>query len=95
MTSLVARHTPVHRGTAAWSAILPGQPAPVVLEQDQTADFVLVGGGFHDWLLRVPRIVDNVPGRGKLGMRMQCIVRKREYDQMVDMTGGARAPENG
>ncbi|MGL4309901.1 MAG: NAD(P)/FAD-dependent oxidoreductase [Paracoccaceae bacterium] len=46
MTTLVARRTPVHRGTAAWSAILPGQLAPVVLEQDQTADFVLVGGGF-------------------------------------------------
>lgn len=46
MTALIARRTPVHRGPAAWSAILPGQPAPVVLDQDLVADFVLVGGGF-------------------------------------------------
>lgn len=46
MTAYTARRTPVHRGPAAWSAILPGQPAPVVLEGDRTADFVLVGGGF-------------------------------------------------
>lgn len=37
---------PVHRGPAAWSAILPGQPAPVGLDCDVTADFALVGGGF-------------------------------------------------
>ena len=41
-----ARRTPVHRGPAAWSAILPGQPAPVVLEGDRCADFAVVGGGF-------------------------------------------------
>ncbi len=46
MTAYAARRTPVHRGPAAWSAILPGQPAPVVLDGDRTADFVLVGGGF-------------------------------------------------
>ncbi len=46
MTSYTARRTPVHRGPAAWSAILPGQPAPVPLQGDGTADFVLVGGGF-------------------------------------------------
>ena len=46
MTTLTARRTPVHRGPAAWSAILPGQPAPVTLDGDQTADFVVVGGGF-------------------------------------------------
>lgn len=46
MTSLAARRTPVHRGPAAWSAILPGQAAPQPLGADRSADFVLVGGGF-------------------------------------------------
>lgn len=46
MTRYEARRTPVHKGPAAWSAILPGQPAPVPLDGDMTADFVLVGGGF-------------------------------------------------
>ena len=46
MTALKARRTPVHRGPAGWSAILPGQPAPVVLDRDLTADFAVVGGGF-------------------------------------------------
>ncbi|NEY90286.1 NAD(P)/FAD-dependent oxidoreductase [Tabrizicola oligotrophica] len=46
MTGYTARRTPVHRGPAAWSAILPGQPAPVTLDGDLTVDFALVGGGF-------------------------------------------------
>ncbi|WP_413874212.1 NAD(P)/FAD-dependent oxidoreductase [Albidovulum sp.] len=46
MTTYVARRTPVHRGPAAWSAILPGQPAPVALTGDRTADFAVIGGGF-------------------------------------------------
>lgn len=46
MQALTARRTPVHRGPAGWSAILPGQPAPEVLEGDLTADFAVVGGGF-------------------------------------------------
>ena len=46
MTRIEARRTPVQRGTAAWSAILPGQPAPVPLAGDLTADFAVVGGGF-------------------------------------------------
>lgn len=46
MNQYAARRRPVHRGQAGWSAILPGQPAPEVLEGDLTADFVLVGGGF-------------------------------------------------
>ena len=46
MTSHAARRTPVHRGPAAWSAILPGQPAPVTLDGDRPADFAIVGGGF-------------------------------------------------
>lgn len=46
MTSYTARRTPVHRGPAAWSAILPGQPAPVTLPGDLTVDVAIVGGGF-------------------------------------------------
>lgn len=46
MTTFTARRTPVHRGPAAWSAILPGQPAPVPLPGDQTVDVAIIGGGF-------------------------------------------------
>ncbi|MFD1807060.1 NAD(P)/FAD-dependent oxidoreductase [Gemmobacter lanyuensis] len=46
MTTYAARRTPVHLGPAAWSVLLPGQPAPEVLTGDLGADFVLVGGGF-------------------------------------------------
>lgn len=46
MTAYSARRTPVHRGPAAWSAILPGQPATVPLDGDVTVDFAMVGAGF-------------------------------------------------
>ena len=46
MTRYKARRTPVQRGVAAWSALLSGQPAPVALDGDRTADFAIVGGGF-------------------------------------------------
>jgi glycine/D-amino acid oxidase-like deaminating enzyme len=46
MTAYAARRTPVHRGPAGWSAILPGQPAPVALPGDLTVDFAMVGAGF-------------------------------------------------
>ncbi|MES2913706.1 MAG: FAD-binding oxidoreductase [Pseudomonadota bacterium] len=46
MTTFTARRTPVHKGPAAWSAILPGQPAPVPLPGDQTVDVAIIGGGF-------------------------------------------------
>lgn len=46
MTRHEARRTPVHKGPAAWSAILPGQPAPVPLPGDQTVDVAIIGGGF-------------------------------------------------
>lgn len=46
MTSYKARRTPVQKGAAAWSAILPAQPAPVALDGDRTADFAVIGGGF-------------------------------------------------
>jgi glycine/D-amino acid oxidase-like deaminating enzyme len=41
-----ARHVPLHRGLAGWSAILPGQTPPQPLEADITADVVVVGAGF-------------------------------------------------
>ena len=41
-----AKRTPVHKGQAAWSAILPGQPAPVSLAGDASVDVAIVGGGF-------------------------------------------------
>lgn len=46
MTVHAAQRTPHHKGPAAWSAILPGQPAPVPLTSDQTVDIAIVGGGF-------------------------------------------------
>ena len=46
MTGIKARRTPVHRGPAAWSAILSGQPAPMPLPGDQTVDVAIIGGGF-------------------------------------------------
>ena len=46
MNSFTARRTPVHRGPAAWSAILPGQPAPLPLPGDVSVDIAIIGGGF-------------------------------------------------
>lgn len=46
MTRYVAKRLPVHRGPAAWNAILGPQPEPQELDGDLTADFVVVGGGF-------------------------------------------------
>lgn len=46
MTTHTARRTPAHRGPAAWSAILPGQPAPVQLPGDVSVDVAIIGGGF-------------------------------------------------
>ena len=46
MTTFTARRTPVHKGPAAWSAILPGQPAPVPLPGDLSVDVAIIGGGF-------------------------------------------------
>lgn len=46
MTAFRARHLPVHRGPAAWADILgPGVGYPA-LEQDRTADVVVIGAGF-------------------------------------------------
>ena len=41
-----ANRLPVHRGPAAWNAILKPQSDPVPLEAERTADVVIVGAGF-------------------------------------------------
>lgn len=46
MTRLTAKRLPIHRGPAAWSAILPNQAPPVRIEEDLTVDVAIVGGGF-------------------------------------------------
>jgi len=46
VTRYAARTLPTHRGPAAWNAILPDQPPATRLEQDVTADVVIVGAGF-------------------------------------------------
>lgn len=46
MTSGRVRKLPVHRGPAAWNAILHPQPAAERLEAQLHADFVVVGAGF-------------------------------------------------
>lgn len=46
MTRYSAKRTPIQKGPAAWSAILPAQPAAVALGADATVDFAIIGGGF-------------------------------------------------
>ncbi len=46
MTTYAARRLPVHRGPAAWNAILPAADAPELMTDSLTADFAIVGGGF-------------------------------------------------
>ncbi|MFA3917395.1 NAD(P)/FAD-dependent oxidoreductase [Ruegeria hyattellae] len=46
MTGYRAARLPVHRGKAAWNAILGPQLDPRELTGDQSADFVIIGGGF-------------------------------------------------
>jgi len=58
-----ARRLPVHRGPAAWSAILPAQDAPDILAADTTADFAIVGGGFAG-LSAARRLMQLNPGAG-------------------------------
>src|SRR5210317_105788 len=41
-----ANRLPVHRGSAAWNAILEPQSDPEPLEAERTADVVIVGAGF-------------------------------------------------
>ena len=46
MNRYAARRLPVHRGPAAWSEILGPGPTYPTLDNDTTADFVIVGAGF-------------------------------------------------
>ena len=46
MSDYRALRTPEQQGEAGWNAILPAPAAPQTLEQDQTADVVIVGAGF-------------------------------------------------
>jgi len=46
LISLTAKRQPIHRGPAAWSAILPNQAPPVRIEEDLQVDVAIVGGGF-------------------------------------------------
>ncbi|MCG7627194.1 FAD-binding oxidoreductase [Epibacterium sp. MM17-32] len=46
MTAYAAKRLPVHEGPAAWNSILGPQAAPQPLNEDTTADFVVVGAGF-------------------------------------------------
>ncbi len=60
MTRYTARQLPRHLGPAAWGAILPSRPAGPVLEEDQSVDFVIVGGGFAG-LAAARRLTQLVP----------------------------------
>ncbi|WP_417817127.1 NAD(P)/FAD-dependent oxidoreductase [Tritonibacter scottomollicae] len=46
MTAYAAERLPVHEGPAAWNSILGPQAVPQLLNEDTTADFVVVGAGF-------------------------------------------------
>ncbi|UWR01415.1 FAD-binding oxidoreductase [Ruegeria conchae] len=46
MTSYAAKWLPRQTGAAGWNAILPPQQSLPRLEQDQTADVTIIGGGF-------------------------------------------------
>ena len=61
MSNHTARRTPVHRGPAAWSAILPGQDAPVELDANVSADFAIIGAGFAG-LSAARRVEQLAPG---------------------------------
>lgn len=57
---LKANRKPVHRGPAAWNSILGPQPAPVELDRDETADFVVIGAGFAG-MAAARRLVELTP----------------------------------
>lgn len=61
MTQHATRRLPVHLGPAAWNDILGPQPADRPLENDRTADFVIVGGGFAG-LAAARRLTQLQPG---------------------------------
>lgn len=46
MSVHIAQRLPVHRGPAAWNALLPKQEPPDILDAPITADFAIIGAGF-------------------------------------------------
>ncbi|MHA6264500.1 NAD(P)/FAD-dependent oxidoreductase [Arenibacterium sp. CAU 1754] len=61
MTRYPAARLPVHRGPAAWSAILGPQAQATPLRAARTADFVIIGGGFAG-LSAARRLLQLQPG---------------------------------
>lgn len=61
MNRIVARTLPIQRGTAAWNAILGEQPPARLLDQNISADFVIVGAGFAG-LSAARRLMQLQPG---------------------------------
>ena len=59
--SVTARRLPFHRGPAAWNEILGPQPAPELQDGKETADFVIIGGGFAG-LSAARRLIQLQPG---------------------------------
>ena len=60
MTRRIATHVPHHRGPAAWNVILGPQPDAEVADQNQSADFVIIGAGFAG-LAAARRLTQLVP----------------------------------
>ncbi|MDE0346227.1 MAG: NAD(P)-binding protein, partial [Boseongicola sp.] len=56
-----ALRTPVQKGRAGWNAILGSLPPPLHLEENETADFVVVGAGFAG-LAAARRLTQLAPG---------------------------------
>ena len=61
MTGFEARRLPAHLGPAAWNCILGEQPKPRQLDEDQSADFAVVGAGFAG-LAAARRLTQLAPG---------------------------------
>ncbi|CDN51926.1 NAD(P)/FAD-dependent oxidoreductase [Neorhizobium galegae] len=60
MKTYQAERLPVHRGPAAWNAILPAQPASSPLDSVIRVDVAIVGGGFAG-LSAARRLKQNAP----------------------------------
>jgi len=61
LTGFHAKRLPTHLGPAAWNSILETQPAPLKLDEDQTADFAVIGAGFAG-LAAARRLTQLAPG---------------------------------
>ncbi|MEK6216839.1 MAG: FAD-binding oxidoreductase [Boseongicola sp.] len=61
MSTFQARRLPAHLGPAAWNSILEDQSAPQQLEENQTADFAVIGAGIAG-LAAARRLTQLSPG---------------------------------